>query len=290
MKQSLLPTGIESRKVYLEEQDFNIHYLETGEQHASDEVILLVHGWPTSSFLYRHMMAPLSKYHRVIAIDLPGFGESDKDAEASFSFRYHAEIIQGLINKLGIQKVHLVVHDLGGPIGLWWAKQNEEVVASYVLLDTIIYPEFSWAVKLFVAMTLMPGVKNWFSGPSGLKFAMRLGLKNKGQLTKPVLQAYQAPFQTKSDRLALLHSASKLHIKGFNDVAQLVETTDKPICMVYAENDVILPEISETFNKVKKAQPRASLHSISHCGHFLQEDRPEEVVKPMMAFYQGLVS
>ena len=87
MKQSLLPTGIDSHKLYLEDQDFNIHYLEAGEQHTSDEVILLVHGWPTSSFLYRHMMVPLSQHHRVIALDLPGFGESDKDPKASFSFR-----------------------------------------------------------------------------------------------------------------------------------------------------------------------------------------------------------
>jgi len=286
MKQSLLPTGVSSHRLHLKDQDFNIHYLAAGNQSSSEKIILLVHGWPTSSYLYRHMMAPLSQHHRVIALDLPGFGESDKDSEASFSFRYHAEIIQGLIDQLGIKKVHLVVHDLGGPIGLWWAKQHEEIIESYVLLDTIIYPEFSWAVKLFVGMTLIPGIKSWFSGPSGLKFAMRLGIKNKARLTREVLQAYQAPFQTKSDRTALLRSASKLHIKGFNDIAKLVETTDKPICMIYAENDVILPEISETFANVKKAQPNASLHSVSHCGHFLQEDRPEEVLKPMMAFYQ----
>jgi len=290
MNQSLLPTGISSHKLYLEGQNFNIHYLEAGDQNSSDEVILLVHGWPTSSFLYRDMMVPLSQHHKVIAIDLPGFGDSDKDANASFSFRYHAEIIQGLINTLGIKKVHLAVHDLGGPIALWWAKQHEEIIASYVLLDTIIYPEFSWAVKLFVGMTMMPGVKIWFSSPAGLKFAMKLGIKNKARLTKQVLGAYQAPFQSKVDRTALLLSASKLHIKGFDDIAKHIETTDKPICMVYAENDVILPEISETFSKVKTAQPSASLHSVSHCGHFLQEDRPEEVLKPMMAFYQKLKS
>ena len=280
-----LSNGISSNHLYLEKTDFNIHYLQAGNHADNNEVILLIHGWPTSSFLYRHMMKPLAQFCNVIAIDLPGFGLSDKDPNASYSFKYHAAIIDNLLSTLKIERVHLVVHDLGGPIGLWWAKQHSKKVASYVLLDTIVYDDFSWAVKLFVSMTLIPGIKNWFSRRGGIKFSMKLGLKNKHRLNKPVLEAYQAPFKSKDDRQSLLRTAHKLHINGFKDVAEHMESTDKPLCMIYAKNDVILPEVKDTFSRLKKRHSSAELHSIPECGHFLQEDCPEAVLKPLLSFY-----
>jgi len=285
---AVLANGITSNSLYLEDQDFNIHYLQAGAHANTKEVILLIHGWPTSSFLYRHMMMPLTRFHNVIALDLPGFGLSDKDPNARYSFKYHSDIIDSLLCKLNIERVHLVVHDLGGPIGLWWAKQYSEKVTSYVLLDTIVYDDFSWAVKLFVSMTLIPGIKNWFSRSGGIKFSMKLGVKNKHRLNESVLQAYQAPFKTKADRQSLLKSAHKLHLNGFKDVAEHMENMDKPLCMIYAENDVILPEVKETFSRLKKVHSSSDLHAIPACGHFLQEDCPDEVLKPMLAFYQRL--
>ena len=71
----------------------NIHYLSAGE----GAVILLIHGWPTSAYLWRNIMPELSKKYRVIAIDLPGFGQSDKRLEDSFSFRYFNEILMGFL-------------------------------------------------------------------------------------------------------------------------------------------------------------------------------------------------
>jgi len=282
-----LAKGISSNRLYLEETDFNIHFLHAGTHANNNEVILLIHGWPTSSFLYRHMMMPLTQFCNVIAIDLPGFGLSDKDPNARYSFKYHASIIDSLMCNLNIERVHLVVHDLGGPIGLWWAKQHSEKIASYVLLDTIINEDFSWAVKLFVAMTLMPGIKNWFSRNSGIKFSMKLGLKNKHRLNKAVLEAYQAPFKSKGDRQSLLRTANKLHLNGFKDVAEHMESINKPLCMIYAENDVILPEVKDAFTRLKKKHSSAELHAIPACGHFLQEDCPEEVLKPLLAFYSS---
>lgn len=288
MNTETLAAGIDSRQVHLQAQDFTIHYLEAGADKPSDEIILLVHGWPTSSYLYRHLMLPLARHKRVIAIDLPGFGQSDRKPDARYSFRYHSEIIQALLDQLQVKTVHLVVHDLGGPIALWWASQHAETVASYVLLDTVVYAQFSWAVKLFVLMTLMPGVRRWLSGPQGIKFSMNLGLYNRARLTDAVLAHYQAPFKTDGDRLALLRTAHRLHLSGFKAVGQHMESVDKPVCMIYAQNDRILPEIAETFARLKGALPDAELHRIDRCGHFLPEDDPQALLLPMLAFYDQL--
>lgn len=283
---------ITSHRVYLQKPDFNLHYLEAHAAHQpDDEVILLVHGWPTSAYLYRHMMVPLSAHHRVIAIDLPGFGGSDKDPEASFSFRYHANILQAFIDQLGIKKVHLVVHDLGGPIALWWAKQNQDLIASYVLLDTIVYPDFSWAVKLFVLMTMTAGVRTWFSSPSGIAFAMKLGIRDRNRLTREVLAGYQVPYTGTADnmgaRKALLRSAHKLHVNGFKDIAASLADIRQPTCLVYAEKDRILPEVSQTMKRVAATIPQATTHCIPDCGHFLQEEKPDAVVEILSRFYSS---
>ena len=288
MNSAELPAGVIRHNVSVATQDINIAYLEAGAESPAEEVILLVHGWPTSSYLYRNMMPGLAKHYRVIALDLPGFGESDKDPAASYSFRYHADIIQAFVEQLGVKQVHLAVHDLGGPIGLWWAMQNPSVVASYAILDTIVYEDFSWAVKLFVGMTFLPGVRSWLASASGLAFAMRFGIYNKELLSDAVLAEYQAPFKNKAARQALLRSAGRLHIKGFVELGGNVKTISQPVCLIYAENDKILPEVATTMRRLNSDIAHAELHSVPECGHFLQEEKPEEVATIMSGFYRNL--
>ncbi len=287
-----MPTStqeIQSHFIQLNDTNLKLHYLESGLRHKSDKVILLLHGWPTSSYLYRKMMVPLAKFHRVIAIDLPGFGQSDKNLEDSFSFPYYANAIQTFIEQKNIQKVHLVVHDLGGPIGLWWAQKHRKVVASYVILDTIVFPDFSWGVKLFMFMTMLPFVKKWLSSPSGIAFAMRFGIYNKAVLTPEVMAAYQAPFQDKMARKVLLRSVQRLNPKGFKDISESLKDITQSTSLIYAENDKILPKAKETMERISAILPQASMHSIPECGHFMQEEKPDEIVKIMLRFYAGLL-
>lgn len=283
-----------SNSIYLSQANINIHYLESGTDNPKEEAILLLHGWPTSSFLYRKMMKPLAKHHRVVAIDLPGFGKSDKNPKDSYSFPYHAKIIQALVDELGIKKVHLVVHDLGGPIGMWWAQKNPEQIASYVLLNTLVFPKFSWAVKLFVLMSLLPLVRNWLGSPAGIKFAMRLGIDHKSILTKEVMDGYQDPYRNtgndKAARECLLKSASKLHMKGFVTIEESLAKISQPTCLLYAENDRILPNVDKTMRQVQESIPHAILNSIPDCGHFLQEEKPDEIMEILDEFYTNMNS
>ena len=120
-----------SRMVEIE--GHQVHVQEAGEGPA----VLMLHGWPTSSFLYRNVAPLVAANHRVIVPDLIGFGRSDKPLSASYSFRFHARILTGLLDALDVADVGLCVHDLGGPVGLWWACQNPGRVRSLALL----YPE-----------------------------------------------------------------------------------------------------------------------------------------------------
>jgi pimeloyl-ACP methyl ester carboxylesterase len=100
---------------YTEVRGLRLHCLEAGE----GDPILLLHGFPTSSHLYRNIIPTLAKTHRVIALDLPGYGLSDKPLDAPYDFDFYTNTLNDLLDALGIERTNLVVHDLGGPVGMY---------------------------------------------------------------------------------------------------------------------------------------------------------------------------
>ena len=97
---------------YTTVHNLRLHYLEAGE----GPPVLLLHGFPTSSHLYRNILPELGKTHRAIALDLPGYGLSDKPLDVAYDYDFYADVISSFLAALGIEETNLVVHDLGGPI------------------------------------------------------------------------------------------------------------------------------------------------------------------------------
>lgn len=261
-----------SRRIRI--HDLELHYLEHGE----GPPVVLLHGWPTHAQLYRHAL-PVIEGRRAIALDLPGFGDSAKPLDASYSFRFYDRILTGFLDALELDRTGLVVHDLGGPIGLHWAIHNQQRVSDLVLLNTLVFPEMSPAVKIFVGSSMIPGVRRVLSSPWGIAKAMRFGVQDKSRIDEEVARIYTAPFADRDARKALLKTAHGLHPKGFDTLAERVGELTMPMHLIYGEDDRILPHVARTMARVKEACPHATLQSIANCGHFLQEDRPEEVAR-----------
>ncbi|MCA9522676.1 MAG: alpha/beta fold hydrolase [Myxococcales bacterium] len=273
---------IDGRTIWLPENRLTLHVVEAGP--ADAEVVLLLHGWPTSSYLYRDVIPPLAQRYRVLALDLPGFGRSDKPLGASYGFRFFEACIEELLSRLAIERLTLAVHDLGGPIGLYWAVEHPERLERLILLNTVIYPEFSWAVKLFVAMTRIPGVREWLVSPSGLRWSMRFGVVNKERLTDERLAPYLAPFEGPNARRVLLKTGSSLSIRGFARIAAAFGSLNVPTRIVYGERDRILPEVAETMARVRRQMPHAEVSSFPDAAHFLQEDKGRELGQLLARF------
>ena len=114
-----------------------IAYRELG----SGPPVLLLHGWPTSSFLWRNVMAPIARGNRVVAPDLPGFGGSDKPLDVQYDFDLFESTLDEFLAALDIDEVGLAVHDLGGPVGVHWAVHRPQRVTKLALLNTLLYPQ-----------------------------------------------------------------------------------------------------------------------------------------------------
>jgi len=271
-------SSIESK--YIVAENVNIHYLIAGK----GEPVLFLHGFPTSSFLWRNIISEMQHKHTVIAIDLPGYGKSEKRIEDSFSFRYYERILNAFLDNLGIDKVTIGVHDVGGPIGLYWMVRNMERVSKLILFNTLVYPKFSWAVKLFGLASITPGIRDILTSKKGIRKALDIGIHNKENVTEHIVKEYQSYFNDKNSRQVLLKTVQRLSLKGFAEIEKKLHSFTGPIQIIFGEKDKILPNVSQTMEKVKKNLPQSQITSIPNCGHFLQEEYPKEISKTVLDF------
>jgi haloalkane dehalogenase len=269
---------------YTQANGLRLHYLQSGAPDPNVLPILLLHGFPTSSHLYRNILPELGKARRAIALDLPGYGLSDKPLDINYDYDFYADTLDAFLDALGIGDTHLCVHDLGGPIGLYWMLRHPHRVPKLVLLNTLVYPQTSWAVKLFLLALKTPGLRDYIASPKGIVGAMKLGVVNKGRLNREVLTPYTAPFEGPAARKALLKAASGLGIGGLAKIARELPSYQGTIRLIYGENDRALPDIAQTMQRLQRAHPEAELTAIPNCGHFLQEDEPEKVAELISDF------
>ncbi len=265
----------------IEVDGLRIAYRELGQ----GPPVLLLHGWPTSSYLWRDVMAPISRANRVIAIDLPGFGGSDKPLGADYGFDFHTGVLDGALAGLGVEEVAIGVHDLGGPIGLDWARRNPDRVTGLALLNTLVYPGFSEAVLAFVDACAKPETRKVLTSPEGLEAAMRLGLADPASLSDEALAAVRAPFVDQGARTALADAGKGLDPAGFEPIASWLPSIEVPVRVVYGERDGILPEIATTMERLAGDVPQAQLTALSECGHFLQEEAGEQIGELLAEFF-----
>ncbi|MEM9597134.1 MAG: alpha/beta fold hydrolase [Acidobacteriota bacterium] len=270
----------ETTSRFVDVDGLRLHYLEVGQ----GDPVLLLHGWPTSSFLWRRVIPPIAAGHRAIALDLPGFGRSDKPLDVSYSFRFFDRVLSGFVAALSIEKVSLAVHDLGGPIGLYWGSRNTERLDKLIVLNTLVYPEVSWAVALFVASIKLPVMRSIMASPWGLRQALRIGVAQTRRLADDALDGIQEPFQTSADRKALLAAGCNLSPKGMVEIAGWLPTLQVPVRGIYGARDRILPDIAKTMGRLQADVPHAEITSLDDCGHFLQEERPDEIGRMMAEF------
>src|SRR5215469_7290007 len=133
---------------FLDLDGAHIHYVDEG----SGETLLLLHGNPSWSFLYRKIIASLKSDFRCVAMDYPGYGMSDAPPSYGFTPQEHSEVLERFVERLGLSDLTIMVQDWGGPIGLGLAGRRPELVKGFIIGNTWAWPHdrdpriraFSW--------------------------------------------------------------------------------------------------------------------------------------------------
>ena len=264
--------------------DGAIAYVDEGE---SDDVILLLHGVPTSSWLYRKMIDPLvAEGYRVIAPDMLGFGSSDNPKGYDiYSEENHAKRLLELMDGLGIQNWTHVMHDAGG---LWtWALIDKAPsrVEKLILLNTIVYKEgFDPPVQFkkgFFARTAMWGYRNGITTNALLKGLFKSGLE-ENNLNKADVEGYKTPLREGKTRGMYYFFTEST--ESLPDYYKVHPTIDVPSTVIWGIHDEILlwePQSERVMSEFDISPDRVHLLDANH---FIQEEKPEEIVNLILEF------
>lgn len=263
-----------------------IHYRTAG--HGGP--IILVHGFPTSSYLWRHIIPALAPIRRVIAPDLLGFGESAKPRDARYTFEYQSQFFARFIDILGLDPVDLVVHDLGAPISLLWAVRNPHQVRTIAILNTILTPDYSWRDRLLLGLLRIPGLARLatLTRSALVQGTLKQMVYDRRRMTNELIAAYLAPYPSASDRRQLLRTfTDPMNAPGrleLNEISQQLPRLNVPIHLIVAEDD---PFCHGYMQRLMAMLPQAPVTRIPRCGHLLPEDAPEQLQELLVNAISG---
>ncbi len=257
-----------------------IHYVDEGQ----GEVIVLLHGNPTWSFLYRHIIQALRDKYRLIAFDYPGFGFSDAPDNYGFTAAEQANKSLEIVQKLDLPGFYLMMQDWGGPIGFYVASQIPEQVKGFVIGNTWAWEHHSWRFKIF--STLVGGIIGRISAylfNGVIHLFLQTGLHQP--IAKSDYDMYLMPFRERKKRKPTHVFPRQLIQAG--EFLRIVESglaslRDKPALLVWGMKDF-------AFKKEEKLRFEATFPNhtsviLPEASHFVQEDSPEEISRAIRAW------
>ena len=259
----------------------NISYIEEGEGMP----MVFVHGIPTSSFLWRNMIAELSTHSRVIALDLPGFGFSDPPPNGDYTISNYVRLFESFLEALSIGPATLICHDFGGPIVLTYALWHPEKCQRLIIFDTFLHTDLPpWPLFMKIAKIRPMGeIFMRFGGKSIARSGLEEGVKDKSRISDGIVQQYYMP-DGDPDKLnrTMLGTLRIDYMGDLEFIEKNLGTIDKPTLIVWGENDKFLPiSLGE---RIHKDIAGSKMERIPNCGHFVQEDQPERATKIIADF------
>jgi pimeloyl-ACP methyl ester carboxylesterase len=260
---------------------------------AGDGVpVVLLHGVPTSSYLWRDVQRDLEHTHRTYAPDLVGLGRTERPAGARYDLAAQATLLLGLLDALGLDRVAVVGHDIGGGVAVHLAALAADRVAALVLVDSPLHAD-TWPVAAIRALAApylgeaqvsalrhVPG-----AGPKYLAAQLARGLRATELSPKSVAQ-YAAPLFTADGGRGLLSLVRAFDPQLVEAAFALVGAEPPPSLVLWADGDAwFSPAVGR---RIAGELTGASYVEVADAGHFLPEDRPERVAEEIAGFLAEL--
>jgi len=267
-----LPRGVRRRRMTID--GISTPVMEAGPRRGR-EAVVFVHGNPGSSRDFDSLVAETGRFARAVAFDVPGFGHADDRPGGPYTTQGAARFIDDLAKRLGIRRVHLVVHDFGGPWGLQWGAEHGDRLASVVLIDTGVLIGYYGHPAALVWHTPLAGEVQ-VATTTRQTFTDFLQWNNPRPLPARFINRMYDDWD-RGTRCAMLHyyrDVSNPDAMGRSQAAALRKRS-RPALVVWGKQDPYVPESLAA--KQKQAFPRAEIHVLPGDGHWPFVDEPRRV-------------
>lgn len=262
---------------YIEVLGTSLRYKVTGSHTAP--AIILLHGFGASLETWEPWAESLCETYRVIRLDLPGFGLTGPEPDANYSDHRACELIAGLMEKLGIFKVHIIGNSLGGRIAWKFAVDFPQLLTSLVLIspDGFSSPGFEYGIpaKLPFILNLLP-----YTLPRIiLRINLGVAYADPKKLTANTLTRYSDMMRATGNRKAILRRMAQVKLES---PEALLRRIVAPTLILWGEQDKMIP-LKNAFDYLKEI-PRAELVQLPDLGHVPFEENPSESIIPVQKF------
>jgi len=261
-------------------KDVKVHYEEAGA--AGAPVMILIHGFTSSTITWKECLPALSKHYHVFALDMPGWGFSDKPADFPYGLDGYPKVVINFMDQKGIDKAILGGNSMGGGVSLYTTINNPERVTHLILIDAAGYPMngpklVRWTTKSW----MRPFAKPFFG-----KWILRMGLKqvyyDDKKVTPELVELYGRPFMMKNGKDVPFWFFQNFSERDLEKESKRIPGVKVPTLIIWGENDAWVPlEHAKFFHRDIKG---SELVIIPECGHLPEEEKPKEVVKAILDF------
>lgn len=262
-------------------------FLDEGPR--NDEAVLMLHGNPTWSFYYRHLVRALSPKLRCIVPDHIGMGLSEKPPNYPYTLARRISDLDALVASLGLRRVHLVVHDWGGAIGFGFAARRPDLIGRIVILNTAAFPSprIPWRIaccKLPVLGALLVRGLNGFAWPATWMSMHRRSL------TADEKRGFLLPYDSWANRVAVSAFVQDIPMQPTHPSWETLAGIEKalghfrnrPALVLWGGQDFCFND--SFLDRWREILPGATVHRLADAGHYVLEDAREEVVARAVSF------
>jgi haloalkane dehalogenase len=264
-----------------------LHYLDEG----SGDAVVLLHGNPTWSFLFRDLVRALRPDWRVIVPDHLGCGLSDKPQAHPYCLADHiANLEDLLLGRLGLERMHLVVHDWGGAIGFGLATRHPERVGRLAAFNTAAFHLDRCPLRIRACRLPLLGPLAVRAGNAFARAALHMASARPGGLSPAVRAGYLAPYGTWHDRVAILGFVRDIPLSPRHPTYATLAAIEAGLPALRAHPLLIgwgLRDFCFTAHFLKRWQgffPEAEVHTFADAGHYMFEDAGERVLPLVQRF------
>lgn len=260
------------------------------ETHGTGDPLLFIHGFGASSFTWRSFIEPLAPNHRLIMIDLKGFGRSPKPHDDFYEAEDQAKLVLKFITDRRLTNLTLIGHSFGGGVALITAlklmKEGSNRLKRLVLIDAAAYkqdlPDFIGVLRTPLIGRLALSL---LSNKQKVRMILKESYYDDSKISDEQVNAYAAPLATKGATYALIRTAKSIVPRNIEQFAAQYKTINVPTLILWGRQDKVVPlQIGE---RLRTDINGSSLVIIEKCGHIPHEEKPDEAISAISVFLKA---